>query len=311
MMTRATIVTLLLFTLLNMMAAPAGAAQNVVTIANDDQITMWINFECYTNNPWDTDKCGYENMSPQIKCGSNKQWKFSGVSNNKYQKINIPYGRYDRSCEIRTKKIDAKFSTGQLELLFIRIRCTGQMNFIVESVNSTKINRPLPVSVPSHVDQTQSSRLKQSHDLCFSPLTEPCVRTSYTAPVHLYPRLIGGSTPVLTAFIAKSPSSSNHALGNAMWQSWHDPLRKQLILMLLNSPLNPSCLSLQWSLRVFPQFQLDGSQPSPYPAHDLPKSPHAVRYHEILGKPAKHRIQVRDNLFQIYWNVASGDTFDF
>ncbi len=50
---------------------------------------------------------------------------------------------------------------------------------------------------------------------CSRGTPEPCVRASYTAPVYSYPRLIGGSSPVLILSIANNPSSSNHLLGIA------------------------------------------------------------------------------------------------
>ncbi len=57
--------------------------------------------------------------------------------------------------------------------------------------------------------------------ICFrsSPLTEPYVRTSYTAPVRTYPLGMSGSTPTSSDSRSTTPSCLNQLLGMAQCAS--------------------------------------------------------------------------------------------
>lgn len=69
------------------------------------------------------------------------------------------------------------------------------------------------------------------------PLTEPCVRASYTAPVYSYPRLNGESVPVSISWNGYRPFSTNQRFGIAMLACWQAALRHVPILIFENLPL--------------------------------------------------------------------------
>jgi len=120
--------------------APAGAVDNYVEVKNNYKVSTWAIFKCYTNAPWEQNSCRYENTYIFIKPGHSHTWKYKYTKGMGCQKINIRYGRADRSCDACEKRLDITFAENEAKRFEIDSSGSGDLDFIIKPIRGTIVN---------------------------------------------------------------------------------------------------------------------------------------------------------------------------